>query len=337
MPALFNTRTRLLASVGALYCASFLSPSQAFAQAAPVQESGDSSPQTLPAVTVNATAVQSDMQVKALPSYKFTAPLLDTPRSITVIPEELIRQTNATTFADALKTVPGITFLGGDAAANPSADRPVIRGFESRNSIFVDGIRDSGVQNRETFDIENITVIKGPDSVYAGRGAVGGSIDIETKMPKNENFITGSAGIGTDAYKRLTLDVNQKFAGDNAFRFNAMGFDANQAGRNNVYSKRWGVAPSVAFGLNSPTTVTLSYYDDSMPTRRRSIGARRPIGELRSPQLCGRVKAEKLSFADVLGIRGVTALSSRTRGEFRKPALRLLGGNWQSPISPWKT
>jgi catecholate siderophore receptor len=132
----------------------------------------------------------SPMQTKELPSYKFVAPLLDTPRSVTVIPEEVIKQTNATTFADALKTVPGITFLGGDAAANPSADRPVIRGFESRNSIFVDGMRDSGVQNRETFAVEQISVIKGPDSVYAGRGAVGGSIDIVTKMPRLDDFTT---------------------------------------------------------------------------------------------------------------------------------------------------
>ncbi|MCQ4438313.1 TonB-dependent receptor plug domain-containing protein, partial [Clostridioides difficile] len=73
------------------------------------------------------------------------------------------------------------TFLGGDAAANPSADRPVIRGFESRNSIFVAGMRDSGLQNRETFAVEQISVIKGSDSVYAGRGSVGGSIDIVTK------------------------------------------------------------------------------------------------------------------------------------------------------------
>lgn len=200
------------------------------------------------------------MQTKTAPSYKFTAPLLDTPRSITVIPEELIKQTNATTFADALKTVPGITFLGGDAAANPSADRPVIRGFESRNSIFVDGMRDSGVQNRETFDVESITVVKGPDSVYAGRGAVGGSIDIETKMPKYEDFINGSVGVGTDSYKRITLDANRKLGDNAAVRLNVMGHDSDQAGRTDIYSKRWGVAPSVAFGLNSPTTVTLSYY-----------------------------------------------------------------------------
>ena len=39
-----------------------------------------------------------------------------------------------------------------------------------------------------------------------------------------------------------------------------MGHDADQAGRTDIYSKRWGIAPSIAFGLNSPTTVTFSYY-----------------------------------------------------------------------------
>ncbi|PTD99977.1 TonB-dependent receptor [Pandoraea apista] len=277
MSTAFQTRQRLLASACALVVAGSFSSLNAQAQtpqstsaASPDSSASSASGQTsapaaapavaLPTTQVNDSTVSSPMQTKTLPSYKFVAPLRDTPRSITVIPEELIKQTNATTFADALKTVPGITFIGGDAAANPSADRPVIRGFESRNSIFVDGMRDSGVQNRETFDIENISVIKGPDSVYAGRGAVGGSIDITTKTPRLEDFTNASLGLGTDSYKRLTMDVNRQVNDQTAVRLNVMGHDADQAGRNNVYSKRWGVAPSVAFGLNSPTTVTVSYY-----------------------------------------------------------------------------
>ncbi|AJG24155.1 Ferrichrome-iron receptor [Cupriavidus basilensis] len=255
MTAPLKTRARLLASAGAIYCTGFLAATPAFAQSA--ADAGNAKEATLPTAVVTA---DSPLQAKRLPSYKFVAPLLDTPRSVTVIPEELLKQTNATTFADALKTVPGITFLGGDAAANPSADRPVIRGFESRNSIFVDGMRDSGVQNRETFAVEQISVIKGPDSVYAGRGAVGGSIDIVTKMPKADDFTNASLGLGTEAYKRATLDVNRRLNDETAVRLNVMGHDANQAGRNDVYSKRWGVAPSVAFGLNTPTTVSLSYY-----------------------------------------------------------------------------
>ncbi|WP_193102165.1 TonB-dependent receptor [Burkholderia sp. Z1] len=257
MPAQFKTRPRAL--VSALTCSVFLTPLLASAETAPAAAPATDAPATLPTIAVQSSAL-SDMQVKRSPSYKFTAPLLDTPRSVTVIPEQLIKEKNVTSFADALRSVPGITFLGGDAAANPSADRPVIRGFESRNSIFVDGMRDSGLQNRETFAVEQISVIKGPDSVYAGRGSVGGSVDIVTKTPKNDNFINSSIGFGTDGYKRATVDANRKINDTTAVRLNVMGHDANQAGRNDVYNKRWGVAPSIVFGLNTPTTVTVSYY-----------------------------------------------------------------------------
>ncbi|SDR29785.1 catecholate siderophore receptor [Paraburkholderia fungorum] len=266
---------RTIASVTALYCSGFFATTAVHAQATPATPPSPASTTaasppssnagstatdaTLPAVKVTSSA-PSDLQTKSLSSYKFTSPLIDTPRSITVIPQEVLKEKNVSTFTDALRTVPGITFLGGDAAANPSADRPVIRGFESRNSIFVDGMRDSGVQNRETFDVENISVVKGPDSVYAGRGSVGGSIDITTKAPQADNFINGSVGLGTDSYRRATVDWNQKLNDTTAIRLNVMGHDADQAGRTDIYSKRWGVAPSIAFGLNSPTTVTVSYY-----------------------------------------------------------------------------
>ncbi|MBV8260911.1 MAG: TonB-dependent receptor plug domain-containing protein, partial [Paraburkholderia sp.] len=261
MPVHFPTPRR---AVAALYCSGLFASSLAHAQAAPAADTPAAAPSTaaaegtLPAV--NVVSMPSDMQTKALDSYKFTAPLIDTPRSITVIPEQVLKEKNVTTFQDALRTVPGITFLGGDAAANPSADRPVIRGFESRNSIFVHGMRDSGVQNRETFAVQNISVVKGPDSVYAGRGSVGGSIDITTKTPQADNFINGSVGLGTDSYRRATVDWNQKLNDTTAIRLNAMGHDADQPGRTDVYSKRWGVAPSIAFGLNTPTTATVSYY-----------------------------------------------------------------------------
>ena len=89
---------------------------------------------------------------------------------------------------------------------------------------------------------------------------MGGSIDIVTKTPKNDNFINSSIGFGTDGYKRATVDANHKINDTTAVRLNVMGHDANQAGRNDVYNKRWGVAPSIVFGLNTPTTVTVSYY-----------------------------------------------------------------------------
>ncbi|MFT4068230.1 TonB-dependent receptor [Paraburkholderia sp.] len=332
-------RKRKLASVVALYCSGFcvLAFGEVQAEPAGADAASGSQPATaaqstqdaamLPPVKVTSTA-QSDMQTRRLQSYKFTAPLLDTPRSVTVIPQEVLKEQNITTFTDALRTVPGITFLGGDAAANPSADRPVIRGFESRNSIFVDGMRDSGLQNRETFDIENISVVKGPDSVYAGRGSVGGSIDITTKTPVNDNFINGSIGLGTDSYRRATIDANQKLNDTTAVRLNAMGHWSDQAGRTDVYSKRWGVAPSVVFGLNTPTTVTVSYYhlntydmpDFSVPFRSSgtpvSIDRGRFFGlntrdYRRSQNDTGEVKVEH-RFNDTWSLRNTTTFGRST-------------------------
>jgi len=60
------------------------------------------------------------------------------------------------------------------------------------------------------FNLEAIEVIKGADSAYAGRGGAGGSINLATKKAKNENFIAADVSLGTDQYKRTTLDLNRK-------------------------------------------------------------------------------------------------------------------------------
>jgi catecholate siderophore receptor len=192
-------------------------------------------------------------------SPKFTAPLLDTPRSVTVIPQSVITDTGSTTLLDALRTVPGITFGAGEGG-NPVGDRPFIRGYDAGADIYVDGIRDLGSQSREAFDIEQIEVTKGPSSAYTGRGAIGGSINIVSKLPKADDFVAGSVGLGTDDYRRGTLDVNHVFSGDVAARLDLMGHEANVPGRDGPDMSRWGIAPSVTFGMGSATHATLSYY-----------------------------------------------------------------------------
>lgn len=192
-------------------------------------------------------------------SPKLTAPLLDTPRSIEVIPAQVIQQTGSNSLLDALRTVPGITFGAGEGG-NPNGDRPFIRGFDSQSSLFIDGVRSSGSQSREIFDIEQIEVIKGPGSAYSGRGAAGGSINLVTKAPEARDFVKGSVGVGSDAYARASADWNQRVGEVVAFRLNVMDHHSDVPGRNGPVQRRWGVAPSITFGLGRPTSVTLGYY-----------------------------------------------------------------------------
>ncbi|MGA9341931.1 MAG: TonB-dependent siderophore receptor [Rhodanobacteraceae bacterium] len=192
-------------------------------------------------------------------SPKFTAPLVDTPRSITILPAQLLQETASNSLEDALRLVPGITFGAGEGG-NPQGDRPFIRGFDAQSSTFVDGVRDVGAQSREAFDIDQVEVIKGPDSVYDGRSTGGGSINIVSKQPVAEDFLAGSLGIGTDSYQRATIDLNKRIDDTSAFRLNLLGHDADTPGRDDVSSRRVGFAPSISFGMGTATRSNISFY-----------------------------------------------------------------------------
>lgn len=220
----------------------------------------DAAMATAPADATEVSSVKVDGKKSTdVQSGKYTAPLVDTPRSITVISSKIIEQTAATSLTDILRTSPGITFGAGEGG-QPLADRPFIRGQASGNNIFVDGIRDAGGQTREVFNLEQVEVIKGPDSVYSGRGSGGGSINLGSKSPKPTNFMRGSIAGGTDSYVRATADANYAFADTAAFRLNLMVNQGDTPGRDSVDFKRWGIAPSLAFGIGTDTQVTASYY-----------------------------------------------------------------------------
>jgi catecholate siderophore receptor len=212
----------------------------------------------LPEIRVRAESAGS-VKVDEAPSPKFTAPLLDTPKSVTVIPNEVMRQINATSMTEAVRTTPGITFGAGEGG-NPVADRPFLRGYDAQSSTYVDGLRDIAPSTREVFNIESIEVVKGAASAYGGRGGAGGSINLTTKTPKRDRFTNGSIGLGTDSYKRATVDGNWAFGDSGAFRLTAMAHDADVPGRDGPTNQRWGIAPSVAVGLGTPTRVVASYF-----------------------------------------------------------------------------
>lgn len=191
---------------------------------------------------------------------KFVAPLLDTPKSVSVISKQLIADTQVTTLADALRTVPGIT-LGAGEGGNPNGDRPFIRGYNSESSMYVDGVRNATSQNREMFAVEQVEVTKGSASAMGGAGTTGGSINMISKVAKAGDFLEGSVAGGTDNYQRITLDGNKDFGNGIAARVAVMGHQNEKAGqKDGAEYKRAGIAPSISFGLDTPTRATLSYY-----------------------------------------------------------------------------
>lgn len=202
------------------------------------------------------------VEVRGLRSFvvspKFTQTLQDTPQTIEVINKELLQEQGATTLTEALRNSAGVgTFYAGENGNTSTGDTLYMRGFDSSSSIFVDGARDLGSVSRDLFNIDQVEVVKGPASTDTGRSSPTGAINMVTKQAQLREAASGSVSAGTDGQRRATADWNTKLGASSALRMNAMWQDSDVPGRDHVNNSRWGIAPSLGFGLDGDTRLWL--------------------------------------------------------------------------------
>ena len=250
-------------------------PKSAPKAAAPTAKAGTGTSTPANTSTLNEVVVTADQesayQAQMSGNGKYTSPLLDIPQSITVVPQQLMQDQHASTLRDVLQNVPGVTFGAGEGATL-AGDNITIRGFNAQEDIFVDGFRDTGVYNRDPFNLEQVEVVKGPASAYAGHGTVGGYVNLITKTPTLDPHYEVNTGYGTNQYYRETLDINQPLTGlvpNAAFRVNAVYQSNNYSNLGYLYDSRWGANPEFAFGIGTDTLVKVSYFflqEQNLPT-----------------------------------------------------------------------
>lgn len=186
--------------------------------------------------------------------------LAETPQTITVLTQTQIKESGRSDLKEILDAQPGIS-LGTGENGNAFGDRYVIRGHEARSDVFVDGLRDPGMTTRESFAVEQIEITKGPSSTFAGRGSTGGAINSVTKQASTEyDFNKIEAGVGTDDYRRVSLDSNVGISDTLAVRANLLhGYEGVPARENND-RERNGVALSTTWDASEDFSLTADYY-----------------------------------------------------------------------------
>ena len=231
-------------------------PAQAASSVPSFAREGDTNPYANP---------NTPYKAERLSGNKFTEPLLNTPRTVTVLTKEILADKNATSLKDVARSTNGIT-IGTGEGGNAFGDRFFIRGFDARNDVFVDGIRDPGVSIRENFFTEQVEILRGPGSSFAGRGISGGALNIVTKQAGDKDFFKGDVqgGLTSDGTQRVTLDVNKVVTPDFAIRWNGMEQTAGVAGRNFVTDDRWGTSLAVKMTPVDNLKVTASYFHTSL-------------------------------------------------------------------------
>ena len=251
---------------------------------------------------------------------KFTEPLLNVSKTINVVGKEQIKDSGATALKDLMRTQPGIT-LGTGENGNADGDRFIIRGFDARGDMFVDGLRDPGMTTREIFATEQVEISKGPSSTFGGRGTTGGAVNSVSKKPQANNFAKGSVTVGDT--KRASLDANRVVNDKLKVRANVMVEASDIAGRNNVFKKGHGVSLAADYQASDKVDVLVDYYhlrNEAMPDRGHPYQA-----------VTGQVKIDRDNFygyknrdfwdtgADVLTgtvdvkLSNNTSISSKTR------------------------
>src|SRR5262249_29535376 len=120
----------------------------------------------------------------------------------------------------------------------------------------------------DPFNTESVEVYKGPASTLFGRGSTGGVINQVSKSPTLANSASLSLTGGTNDEFRGVGDVNYVIGADAAARLSVLDMTARTEGRPFTETNRWGLAPSVAFGIGGDTTFTLRYlhqHEDNLP------------------------------------------------------------------------
>ena len=218
---------------------------------------------------VNSEQVSVSTSTNSVALSGFTESLTDTAQTVAVVPQYILQEQATTTLRDGLRNVPGISLAAGEGGSQ--GDSLTIRGFNARNDIYMDGIRDFGSYYRDAFDYESIDVLEGPASVEFGRGSTGGVVNQESKQAVSNQFVRTNLQFGTNALRRGTLDINlplTEYVPHAAWRINAVGIESGVASRDVSELRRVGVASSLVFGLGQPTRLTVNYlheFEDTTP------------------------------------------------------------------------
>jgi catecholate siderophore receptor len=196
--------------------------------------------------------------------HKNTQPILETPQSITVLPQQLLQDQAVTTMKDALRNVSGVSIAAGEGSSQ--GDNFTIRGFSARSDIFLDGMRDFGSYYRDPFNDAQIDVLQGPSGITFGRGSTGGAVNQASKLPLAGPLDEATFMVGSDDTRRVTADISrpvQELGAGAGLRLNVMGDEGGVAGRNVAKNSRYGFAPTLTLGTGGRNRLTLSYFHQS--------------------------------------------------------------------------
>ncbi len=135
---------------------------------------------------------------------------LDVPQAVSVVTKTEMQDRGAVRLVDALDGVAGVNNTLGEG----SRDQFMIRGFDSLNDMYRDGMRDDGTLQsyRSLANVERVEIVKGSAGALYGRGSAGGIINLVTKRANGENFTHVKGSVGSNSQYVGQVDSSMAFS-----------------------------------------------------------------------------------------------------------------------------
>ncbi len=129
----------------------------------------------------------------------------------------------------------------GDRRGRPARRRPVQDPrLRLKDDVYVDGLRDFGAYTRDSFNFEEVQVLKGPSGAMFGAAPPSGVINTVSKQARLDDFVSVDAYAATGEYYRGLADINHQLSDTSAVRLTLMAASTGVVDRDTIYSERWG-------------------------------------------------------------------------------------------------
>ncbi|HSI90728.1 MAG TPA: TonB-dependent receptor, partial [Adhaeribacter sp.] len=215
-----------------------------------------SSSSTLNEVEITANRSGEFIQPIGSTATKMEAPIKSVPQSVQIISRRALDQMQVIRLDDAMRNVSGVTMETGFGGRT---DIFQIRGFRtSTESIFKNGFRNSVRTFRESSNIQQIEVMKGPASVLYGVSDPGGMVNITTKKPTAYTFQDVQVTANSFGQVRPAIDLGGSFNKNKTFKYRLNSvFEKGDTYRDFVSTERFFVAPALTYDFSPKTSLTV--------------------------------------------------------------------------------
>ncbi len=243
--------------VGAMTAA--LSPAAA-------QDAAGSATQLEPIILRNSSAqtISEDNDTivpkRAVSALKTDTPLVETPRSVSVVTREEMEQRSVTDMIQATRYSSGVTT--GGFGYDPRFDQIYIRGIETTmGGDFRDGLRQPvmtyGTFTTEIYTLDRVEILKGPTSVMYGAASAAGIVNKISKLPLQEAHREVELQYGTIGRKQAAFDIGGPVGDGNDMFYRVVGLVREGETNYDIQDDRYLLQPSFTWEATDSTKITI--------------------------------------------------------------------------------